>query len=461
MTSLTHSHILIVDDDANHRTMLHALLTEWGAKADEAASGTEAVELTRERPYDLVLMDVQMAEMTGIEALREIKAYNPAIPILIMTAYSNVENAVEAIKAGAYDYLPKPLEFDEFRLTMDRALDHAGLRRENQMLREQLGKSFDTVGIIGASLPMRKVLETLAMVAPSEATVLIYGESGTGKELFAKAIHANGQHKKGPFVAVNCAALSENLLESELFGHEKGAFTGADRRREGLFAQANKGTIFLDEIGEISPAMQVKLLRVIQEREFQRVGGDQKIRVDVRIVAATNRDLQEEVKAGRFRQDLFFRLNVVTLTIPPLRDRMEDVPLLASFFLERFAARNNKTVKGFTPGAMDRMMKYDWPGNVRELDNWVERLLACSDYLDSGRGGLLDMARLLEVFPECADGLALAEPAAARQAQLRDAGRLAEQKRLREVLESVGGDQRQACEILGISRATLWRRMKA
>ncbi|MDL2267346.1 MAG: sigma 54-interacting transcriptional regulator [Desulfovibrio sp.] len=449
MTSLTHSHILIVDDDANHRTMLHALLTEWGAKADEAASGTEAVELTRERPYDLVLMDVQMAEMTGIEALREIKAYNPAIPILIMTAYSNVENAVEAIKAGAYDYLPKPLEFDEFRLTMDRALDHAGLRRENQMLREQLGKSFDTVGIIGASLPMRKVLETLAMVAPSEATVLIYGESGTGKELFAKAIHANGQHKKGPFVAVNCAALSENLLESELFGHEKGAFTGADRRREGLFAQANKGTIFLDEIGEISPAMQVKLLRVIQEREFQRVGGDQKIRVDVRIVAATNRDLQEEVKAGRFRQDLFFRLNVVTLTIPPLRDRMEDVPLLASFFLERFAARNNKTVKGFTPGAMDRMMKYDWPGNVRELENAVERsvVLLVGEYVTER-----------ELPPSVAGdstGAAASGQRGLSGLSLEDAEKIV----IEETMKDCGGNKTEAAKRLGVTRKTLLAKM--
>ena len=449
MTSLTHSHILIVDDDANHRTMLHALLTEWGAKPDEAGSGAEAVEMTRERPYDLILMDVQMAGMTGIEALREIKAYNPAIPILIMTAYSNVENAVEAIKAGAYDYLPKPLEFDEFRLTMDRALDHANLRQENRMLREQLGKTFDNVGIIGASPPIRKVLETLAMVASSEATVLIYGESGTGKELFAKAIHANGQHKKGPFVAVNCAALSENLLESELFGHEKGAFTGADRRREGLFAQANKGTIFLDEIGEISPAMQVKLLRVIQEREFQRVGGDQKIRVDVRIVAATNRDLQEEVKAGRFRQDLFFRLNVVTLTIPPLRDRMEDVPLLALFFLERFAARNNKTVKGFTPGAMDRMMKYSWPGNVRELENAVERsvVLLVGEYVTERE------------LPPSVAGDSPDEAKSGLRALSGLSLENAEKIVIEETMKDCGGNKTEAAKRLGVTRKTLLAKM--
>lgn len=449
MTSLNHSRILIVDDDAGHRTMLNALLSEWGARTEEAESGAKAVALSKDRPYDLILMDVQMAGMTGIEALKEIKAYNPAIPILIMTAYSNVENAVEAIKAGAYDYLPKPLEFDEFRLTLDRALDHAGLRQENQMLREQLGKAFDTVGIIGTSAPMRKVLETLAMVAPSEATVLIYGESGTGKEQFAKAIHANGQHKKGPFVAVNCAALSENLLESELFGHEKGAFTGADRRREGLFAQANKGTIFLDEIGEISPAMQVKLLRVIQEREFQRVGGDQKVRVDVRIIAATNKDLQEEVKAGRFRQDLFFRLNVVTLTIPPLRDRMEDVPLLAAFFLERFAARNNKAVKGFTPGSMNRMMRYSWPGNVRELENAVERsiVLLVGEYVTERE------------LPPSVAGDSTDEPASGLRAlsglSLEDAEKIV----IAETMKDCGGNKTEAAKRLGVTRKTLLAKM--
>ena len=383
MNTIAKSRILVVDDDSGHRTMLCTLLSEWGARVEEAESGAKSVALCREHPYDLILMDVQMAGMNGIEALKEIKKYNSAIPILIMTAYSNVETAVEAIKSGAYDYLPKPLEFDELRLTLERALDHATLRSENRMLKEQLDRAFDTVGIIGTSPAMRKLMNMLAMVAPSAATVLICGESGTGKEMIAKAIHVNGSSKKGPFVAVNCAALSENLLESELFGHEKGAFTGADRKREGHFAHANGGTIFLDEIGEISPAMQVKLLRVIQEREFQRVGGDQIVKVAVRIVAATNRDLQEEVKAGRFRQDLFFRLNVVTLQLPPLRDRVEDVPLLTKYFLERFASQNNKTVKGFTPRAMDTLLKYAWPGNVRELENAVERavVLLVGEYI--------------------------------------------------------------------------------
>ena len=449
MTELARPHILIVDDDANHRTMLRTLLSEWGARTGEAGSGAEAVALSKDRPYDLILMDVQMAGMSGIEALREIRAHNPAIPVLIMTAYSNVENAVEAIKAGAYDYLPKPLEFDDFRLTLDRALDHANLRRENRMLREQLSRTFDNAGIIGTSPAMRKVLETLSMVAPSEATVLIYGESGTGKELFAKAIHANGRHRKGPFVAVNCAALSESLLESELFGHEKGAFTGADRRREGLFAQADRGTIFLDEIGEVSPAVQVRLLRVIQEREFQRVGGDQKIRVDVRIVAATNRDLREEVRSGRFRQDLFFRLNVVTLTVPPLRERMEDVPLLAASFLERFATRNNKAVKGFTPGAMYRMMKYSWPGNVRELENAVERsvVLLTGEYVTERELPL----SVAEGFMEAAaDG---------RRALSGLSFEDAEKIVIAETMKDCGGNKTEAAKRLGVTRKTLLAKM--
>lgn len=449
MNGLAKAHILIVDDDANHRTMLRTLLSAWGANADEAESGIQAVTLTKAHPYDLILMDVQMDGMTGIEALRKIKAYNPAIPILIMTAYSNVENAVEAIKAGAYDYLPKPLEFDEFRLTLERALDHTQLHVEDRTLRERLVHSFDSAGIIGTSPAMSKILETLAMVAPSEATVLIYGESGTGKELFAKALHINSQHKSGPFVAVNCAALSETLLESELFGHEKGAFTGAEKRREGLFSQANSGTIFLDEIGEISPTMQVKLLRVIQEREFQRVGGNQKVRVDVRIVAATNKDLREEVKAGRFRQDLFFRLNVVTLTIPPLRARMEDVPLLASSFLERFAARNQKNVKGFTPGAMDRMMKYSWPGNVRELENAIERsvVLLVGEYITER-----------ELPPSMTEDCTNTEQnnyQALSGLSLEDAEKLV----IAETMRDCGGNKTEAAKRLGITRKTLLAKM--
>ena len=444
MQDFAKARILIVDDDTAHRTMLRTLVSAWGASVDEAGDGSEAVSLCRERPYDLILMDVLMPEVDGISALQAIKAYNPSIPILIMTAYSTVADAVEALKSGAYDYLSKPLDFDELKIMLGRALDHANLKQENTALKEQLG-GFDTGGIVGAAPAMRKLLEMLAMVAPSDATVLVFGESGTGKELIAKALHANSPRAQKPFVAVNCAALSENLLESELFGHEKGAFTGAERRREGHFAHADTGTLFLDEIGEISAAMQVKLLRVLQEREFQRVGGDQSIRVDVRLVAATNKDLAKEVEAGRFRQDLFYRLNVVTLTVPPLRERVEDVPLLAAHFLDVFSVKNNKAIKGFTPSAMDCLLKYPWPGNVRELENVVERavVLLLGEYITER-----------ELPPSVLEGagrLAAASGAGLAGLSLEEV----EKRAVLETLEACDNNKSEAARRLGVTRKTL------
>lgn len=434
--------ILLVDDDTGHRAMLRTLLSSWGAKVDEAEDGGRAITLCRDKPYDLILMDVLMPEVDGIAALQAIKSYNPSIPILIMTAFSNVESAVEAIKSGAYDYLTKPLDFDVLKLTIGRALDHATLRHENKALKQQLG-GFDSGGIIGSSPAMRALMEMLAMVAPSDATVLVCGESGTGKELIARAIHANSGRSQGPFVAVNCAALSDNLLESELFGHEKGAFTGADRRRDGHFAHADTGTLFLDEIGEISPAMQVKLLRVIQEREFQRVGGDQSVRVDVRLVAATNRNLEKEVEEGRFRQDLYFRLNVVTLDMPPLRNRVEDIPLLAQHFLERYSAKNNKIIKGFTPSAMDCLLKHPWPGNVRELENVVERavVLLVGDYVSERElPASVASAPAGDASPVQLAGLSLDE---------------VEKRAVLQTLEACGGNKSEAARRLGVTRKTL------
>lgn len=375
--------VLIVDDDGGHLAALQTIMRSWGYGVEGTDDGVGAVAKVKEKPFDLILMDVRMAEMSGLEALKAIKEYNPAIPILIMTAYSSVESAVEALKAGAYDYLTKPLDFEVLKLTVERALEHTRLKAENLDLRERLLGSFALATIIGKSHTMKELLAMVAMVAPTEATALITGESGTGKELIAKAIHYNSPRKGRPFVVVNCAALTETLLESELFGHEKGAFTGADRRREGRFMQANTGTIFLDEIGEMSSTMQAKLLRVIQEREIQRVGSDATLKVDVRILAATNRDLAEEVASGRFREDLFYRLNVVSLRVPLLRERQEDIPLLAKHFLDRYADKNRKRVKGFTPLAMDILLKYSWPGNVRELENAVERavILVPGEYI--------------------------------------------------------------------------------
>jgi two-component system response regulator HydG len=448
--------VLVVDDDQSHRTILLALVNGWGYVATGADDGTKAVALAREKPFDLILMDVRMAVMGGIEALRAIKAYNPAIPILIMTAYSNVEAAVEAIKAGAYDYLTKPLDFDVLRLTMERALEHVSLKAENRELRERLVAAFNPRSIIGRSPAMRRLMDMVAMVAPSEATVLVTGESGTGKELVARAIHANSSRRNGPLITVNCAALSETLLESELFGHEKGAFSGADKRREGRFMLADKGTIFLDEIGETSAAMQAKLLRAIQEREIQRVGSDRVLHVDVRIVAATNRDLKAEVEAGRFRQDLYYRLNVMTLPVPPLRERKEDVPLLAAHFLRKFAEANRKVAKGFTPLAMDMLLKYDWPGNVRELENAVERavVLMAGDFVTEKEFplGVVQAYGLLGTSSEQA--ASQREPATILSLEA------VEREAILAALEVTGGNKTEAAKQLGITRKTLLAKLQ-
>lgn len=437
-------HILVVDDDTNHRNTLVTLIADWNYHVEGAADGETATAMCKEKPFDLILMDVRMSGMSGIDALREIQSYNPAIPVLIMTAYSDVETAVAALKAGAYDYLTKPLDFDELKLVMERALDHATLRLENTALRDALSGSFEPDGFIGRSQAMRNLMEMLATVAPSEATVLITGESGTGKEVAAKMIHARSNRAKGPFIAINCAALTETLLESELFGHEKGAFTGAEKRRDGRFLAANGGTIFLDEIGEMSMAMQAKLLRVIQEREIQRVGGDRAVKVDVRIVAATNRDLREEVESGRFRQDLFYHLNVVSLHLPPLRERVEDIPPLAAHFLGRFAEANGKLVKGFTPAAMDRLLKYSWPGNVQELENTVERavVLLMGEYV-----GERELPPSLAGEPE-KEGVSAPSLSGMTLEEVELAA-------VREALEVAGGNKSEAARRLGITRKTL------
>ena len=375
--------ILVVDDDTAHRTMLKTLVGGWGYAIAEADDGESAINLVRDQPYDLVLMDVRMLKISGLEALSAIKTVNPAIPVVIMTAFSSVETAVAALKQGAHDYLTKPLDFDKLRVTIERAMEHTHLKEENRRLRESLGLQFDRSRIVARSPAMLKLLDTSAQVASSEATVLISGESGTGKEVIAGVIHFNSPRRRGPYVRLNCAAITETLLESELFGHEKGAFTGAERRREGRFQQADGGSLFLDEVSEMPLAMQVKVLRVLQEREVTRVGADAVERVDVRMIAATNRRLPDLVAEGRFREDLYYRLNVVGLEVPPLRERREDIPLLAQHFLEAFGRKNRKPLKGFTPQALDRLMRHGWPGNVRELMNAVERavVLARADYL--------------------------------------------------------------------------------
>jgi two-component system response regulator HydG len=443
--------VLVVDDDEAHRIMLKTLLTGWGYMIIEADDGSTAIETVYKQAFDLILMDIRMIKVSGLEALREIKAHNPAIPVIIMTAYSSVETAVEALKNGAYDYLTKPLDFDELRLIIERAMDHRQLREENRRLRENLGNHFDRQNMIGRSPAMATLLETVAQVAPSEATVLITGDSGTGKEMIAGAIHFNSPRKEGPFVKINCAAITETLLESELFGHEKGAFTGAHRRKDGRFLQAHGGSLFLDEISEMSLAMQAKLLRVLQEREITRVGGEEVIKVDVRMITATNRDLLQEIEAGRFREDLYYRLNVVTLGIPPLKERREDIPLLAQHFLKLFTEKNHKQIKGFTPHTMDRLLKYNWPGNVRELMNTVERgvVLSRSEYLDEGQMPLgLNGESSRNGMPEIE-----AVPAELPLEEV-------EKATILKTLDSAGGNKSETARRLGITRRTLHKKLK-
>ncbi len=374
--------ILVVDDEQVHRYMLCSMFKEWGWKCVEADDGKTAVDAVQKFSYDAVLMDVRMARMDGMEAFAKIHATHPALPVIIMTAYSSVDAAVEAIKHGAYDYMTKPLDFDRLRLTLERAVDKKQVEERKQVAQKSIPEE-NSSSILGSSLLMRELLEMISYVAPTEATVLINGESGTGKELVAAELHNNSERRDKPFVKVNCAALAESLLESELFGHEKGAFTGADKQREGKFVQAEGGTLFLDEIGETSQAMQVKMLRVLQEHELQRVGGEETIRTDARIIAATNRDLEQEVHNGNFREDLYYRLNVVTVTVPPLRKRRDDIPTLVEHFVRKFAEKNRREVAGVTSECMELLCSYSWPGNVRELENAIERgvILMRGEYL--------------------------------------------------------------------------------
>jgi two-component system, NtrC family, response regulator HydG len=442
--------ILVVDDDQAHRYMLGSMLQEWGWRPTEADDGATAVAAVKEQPFDAILMDVRMTVMDGMAALKKIHAFNPAIPVVIMTAYSSVDDAVQAIKIGAHDYLTKPLDFNRLRLTLEKALDHHQV--EEAKVAGRGSADFDPGTIIGDSPAMRELLEMVSYVAPTEATVLITGESGTGKELIASAVHRNSTRRHNSFVKVNCAALVETLLETELFGHERGAFTGADRRREGKFVQADHGTIFLDEIGEMSPAMQAKLLRVLQEQEVQRVGGEETLKIDVRVLAATNRILEDEVKLGRFREDLFYRLNVVTLPVPALRKRPGDLPRLVDYFLSKFAARNRRQLAGVTPRCMDLLIHYPWPGNVRELENAMERgvILMRGEYLDEES---LPVAIRQWAEAEFGQGAATGKETPTTLEE-------AERQVILRTLEESGGNKSEAARRLNITRKTLFSKLR-
>lgn len=443
--------ILVVDDEESHRIMLRAVLKEEGYEVAEAADGTEAVRAVEQEPFDLILLDLRMTTMDGIEALTEIRKKNPLVPVLIMTAYASVKTAVEALKAGAFEYLTKPLDIEELKILIEKALELYQLRAENIALKERLGDRFDFAKIIGRSPKMKEVFDTLALVAPTDATVLILGESGTGKELVANSIHHNSPRASQPFIKVSCAALPETLLEGELFGHEKGAFTGAIARREGRFQLAHRGTIFLDEVGEMSMTTQTKLLRVLQEKEFEPLGSSRTVKVDVRVIAASNKDLEKEAKGGRFREDLFYRLNVVPISLPPLRERREDIPALAAHFFATYREKNRKQLNDISGKAMDLLMRYDWPGNIRELENCVERAVILARGEIIAPADLPPAIQALTSSDREVQGLDLPSGISLQEV---------EKALILKTLEDTGGNRTRAAEILGINRRTLQNKLK-
>lgn len=448
------STILIVDDDRNTRDGLERALKS-GHNVFAAPDARSALGILAANRIDLILSDVRMPGLTGLEFLAEVKAKYPDIPFILLTAYGSVETAVEAMKAGAYDFLTKPVNLDRLDILVGRAISERELRtrtselqNQNARLRRQLDEKFGMENIIGSSEAMKPVFETVRAAAPTDATVLITGPSGTGKELVAHAIHNLSRRAKGPFVAVNCAALPASLLESELFGHEKGAFTGAESLRKGRFELASGGTLFLDEIGEIDQATQVKLLRVLEDRHFERVGGTETIAADFRLVAATNKNLPAQVAAGAFREDLFYRLSVIDVRLPPLADRAEDIPAMAMAFLREFSEKNGRNVTSIAPAALDALCVYAWPGNVRELRNTMERMVVLA------RSSQLTVADLPPNIRQ-RQGERAPRPAALATGSLKNA----EREKILAVLEKHGGNRSRAALELGISRRTIIRKL--
>ncbi len=437
--------ILIVDDDEVTCNLLEEVLAKEGYEIHKALDGRVAIEKGEGRSYDVVLTDIKMLDVDGMQVLRAYRHKDPETIVIMMTAFGSIETAIGAIKEGAYDYVSKPFKLEEIKLTIHRALEQKRLLRENLQYRQELMTKYKLENIVGRSPQMLQVYKTIGRVSQSRSTILITGESGTGKELVARAIHFNSGRSSGPFVPVDCSSLAETLLESELFGHVRGAFTGAVAAKKGLFEEADGGTCFLDEIGDIGPAVQAKLLRVLQEHEIKKVGGTETTKIDVRIVAATNQDLEELVAEKKFREDLFYRLNVVSLHLPSLRERSEDIPLLADHFLRKYAAENNKPICRISPEAMEVLLHYSWPGNVRELENVLERAgtLCRSNIILPG-----DLPRRLQV-----------EPSPAAPVNLPSRIPLSELEKLyiQKVLEETGGNKKRAADILGIDRRTLYR----
>jgi two-component system NtrC family response regulator len=442
--------ILIVEDGQTQREQLRDFLRSEGHAVTEAENGEKALQTVLKGHFDLILLDYKMPGMDGLEVLKEVKRINPEIDVMIITAYGTIETAVEAMKAGAFDYITKPVDLDELVILVKRVAERRQLIQENKLLKEDLNKrGVTTDKIIYKSQQMAELVNLAGRVASSRASILIQGESGTGKELFARLIHQLSPRAHKSIVVVNCGALHEQLLESELFGHEKGAFTGAASRRIGRFEEADGGTVFLDEIGELSPSIQVKLLRFLQEREFQRLGSNMNISVDVRIISATNRDLESLVKEGRFREDLLYRLKVVTMMLPPLRERKEDLGALMDHFLKKFAAENNKNIKGISTEARDLLLKYDYPGNVRELINIIERavVIARNDYITTE-----DLPFKSAVSSE--------ESAKKFSGALKESVDDLERKLIVEAMEKTNDNQTKAAEMLGISERMLRYKLK-
>jgi len=434
---------LIVDDEVIIRESLRDWLSDVGHQVLTAENGLQALEIIEKEKPGIVFADLVMPGMDGIELLKRTKEISPDIDVVIITAYGSIPTAINAMREGAYDYIEKPFCPERAELLVDKLVEHQRLIEENISLHQKLEERYQFENIIAKSSEMRQVIEIIKVVAKSNATVLVAGESGTGKELIARALHSQSYRKDKPFVAVSCAALPESLLESELFGHEKGAFTGAHAQRKGKFEAANRGTLFMDEIGEMSANIQVHLLRVLEEKEFARVGGNELIKVDVRVISATNKDMKQAIANSQFREDLYYRLNVVPIELPPLRERKEDIPLLAQHFLKKFAVENQKEIIDFSPEATDFLLKYKWPGNVRELENAIERavILAKSPYIEA-----TDLAQEnLPMTHSVPPGGSLKE---------------VERERILSVLNETGGNRSETARILGISRATLYNKIR-
>jgi two-component system response regulator PilR (NtrC family) len=451
------SKILVVDDEQSMRDFLAILLTKEGHEVVTAGNGADALRAVQAEIFDLVITDVKMPGADGMEVLRSVKEFSPETVVIMITAFATTETAVEAMKIGAYDYIIKPFKVDELKLIIHNSLEKRSLKKENTLLKREIESKAGFANFIGKSEPMQKVFSLIRQVSDTTSTVLITGESGTGKELVARAVHFNSPRKNGPFVTVNCGALPETLLESELFGYMKGAFTGASSNKQGLFEAANYGTIFLDEISATTPALQIKLLRVLQEREFIRVGGTAEIKVDVHVIAASNKDLLNEIAKGTFREDLYYRLNVIPVHLPPLRERKEDIPLLAEYFLKKVVRKGSERtpIKMIDAEAMKALMTYQWPGNVRELENTIERMVIMAPD---------DVIRLDQVpdtmkgISRCADlvDLEIPETGVDLEALLENA----ERAYLRKALEKTGGVKTDAAKLLGLTFRSFRHRLQ-